>query len=134
VVARQCPRCAAPRPDDFRWCRKCGLDFQNPPKAVAPNRQELIDPPRAYSVSTQEPPRVEVRAVNDRANMARMTRDAMDVRCLGTIGGLAGAFVGFLLLGWIGMAIGGGGVLLALVGIPLGWWIGVRTALGFLAR
>jgi hypothetical protein len=66
--------------------------------------------------------------------MARMTRDAMDVRCLGTVGGLVGALVGFIVFGWVGGLIGGAGVLLAFVGIPLGWWFGVRTALGLLAR
>jgi hypothetical protein len=77
---------------------------------------------------------IDVRAVNDRSNIARMTRDALDVRCLGTLGGLAGVVVGFLVFGWVGASIGGAGVLLALVGIPLGWWVGVRTILGFLAR
>lgn len=81
-----------------------------------------------------DPPRLDVRSVNDRQNIARMTRDAVDVRCLGTTGGLVGAFFGFVVFGWIGMAIGGAGPLLAFVGIPLGWWLGVRTALGWLAR
>ena len=79
-------------------------------------------------------PRVDVRAIDDRQNMARMTRDAMDVRCLGTLGGIVGAVLGFLLLGSIGMALGPPGALLALVGLPLGWWLGVRTALGWLAK
>ena len=129
MAERRCTRCGAARPDDFRWCRKCGLDFQNPPASTAP------DPPaRVTPAPIQPSPRVDVRQVNDRANMARLARDAMDVRCLGTIGGLTGAFVGFIVFGVIGSAIGGAGVLLGLVGIPVGWWVGVRAALGRLAR
>jgi hypothetical protein len=63
-----------------------------------------------------------------------MTRDAVDVRCLGTIGGLLGAVVGFVALAWIGSMIGGAGLILAFLGIPLGWWLGVRTALGMIAK
>jgi hypothetical protein len=66
--------------------------------------------------------------------MAQMTRDAVDVRCLGTIGGLVGALIGFFAFAWIGSMMGGAGVLLAFVGIPLGWWLGVRTALGLIAK
>ena len=32
-----CPRCAAPRTENFRWCRKCGLDFHKPPKVIVPD-------------------------------------------------------------------------------------------------
>lgn len=133
VTDRRCPRCGAARPDDFRWCRKCGLDYQNPPKTVVPDSNVLTDP-RPTSSAPTEPARVDVRRVNDRANMAQLSRDAVDVRCLGTIGGLVGALVGFIAFAWIGSMIGGAGVLLAFVGIPFGWWLGVRTALGLIAK
>ena len=92
--------------------------------------------PQTKPHSTEPPPapRVDIRAVDDRQNMARMTRDAMDVRCLGTLGGLVGAVLGFIVLGWVGMVFGPAGALLGLVGLPLGWWLGVRTALGWLAK
>ena len=67
--------------------------------------------------------------------MARMSRDAMDVRCLGALGGIVGAFLAFVVVGWIGQATGSGVVLLLLIiAIPLGWWLGVRTALGLIAK
>src|SRR5687767_3747709 len=34
MAVRSCLRCDAPRPDDLRWCRKCGLDFTSPPKVI----------------------------------------------------------------------------------------------------
>jgi hypothetical protein len=77
---------------------------------------------------------VDVRPVNDRANMARMARDAVDVRCLGTIGGLLGIFLAIVVVGWFGQTIGPAAVVFAVVLVPLGWWLGVRTALGLLAR
>jgi hypothetical protein len=75
-----------------------------------------------------------MRPINDRQNMAKMARDAVDVRCLGTLGGLIGAFLGFVALAYVGSLLGGAGVLIAILGIPLGWWLGVRTALGWLAN
>jgi predicted lipid-binding transport protein (Tim44 family) len=89
----------------------------------------------APSGPAKQPTKVDVRPVNDRRNMAQVTRDAIDVRCLGTLGGWIGAFVGFLVFGMIGMWIGGAAVFLAFFpGILVGWWIGVRTALGLMAR
>jgi hypothetical protein len=133
VANPSCPRCGAARPDDFRWCRKCGLDFKNPPKTVIPDQRDIIEPTR---VSRAAPPQqVDVRPVIDRANMARMSRDAMDVRCLGALGGIIGAIVAFFVVGWIGQMADNGAVLLLLIlAIPLGWWLGARTALGLLAR
>jgi len=121
-----CPRCGVVRPDAFRWCRKCGFDFENPPKP---------DPaPQGPAVRTQD--HVDVRLVNDRRTMAQWTRDAFTIRCLGTIGGLLGAFVGFIVFAWIGVALGAGpwSLLLALIGIPIGFFVGVRIALGRLAQ
>ena len=132
----RCPRCGAGRTENFRWCRKCGMDFHHPPKDVVPDPgvRAAARPQRPERSVVVDAPRVDVRQVDDRANMARNARDAIDVRCLGTIGGLVGAFLGFLVLGYIGGLAGGAGVLLGLIGIPVGWWIGVRTALGWLAR
>jgi ribosomal protein L40E len=127
-----CPRCGATRPDDFRWCRKCGLDFKAPQKSVGSSEAKVAA--RPSSSASSQGFQLDVRPVNDRANLARYARDVIDVRCLGTVGGLVGALAGFLLLGWIGMAIGGAGVLLAILGIPVGWWVGVRTVLGRMAK
>lgn len=66
--------------------------------------------------------------------MAQIARDAMDVRCLGTVGGVIGAVIGFLAFAWIGTWLGGAALLLVIPGIPFGWWIGVRAALGLIAR
>jgi hypothetical protein len=67
--------------------------------------------------------------------MARMSRDAMDVRCLGTVGGLIGVIVAFFVVGLIGQAADNGAVLLLLIiAIPIGWWLGARTALSLIAR
>ena len=101
---------------------------------MVPDSQDGVEPRRTRESAPTETPRVDVRPVNDRANMARMTRDAVDVRCLGTIGGLIGAVVGFIAFAWMGSMIGGAGLLLAILGIPFGWWLGVRTALGFISR
>ena len=96
--------------------------------AFAQAYDELVSP---------RPPaqQVDFRPVNDRANMARMSRDAMDVRCLGTVGGLVGVIVAFFTVGLIGQAADNGAVLLLLIiAVPIGWWVGARTALGLLAR
>ena len=67
--------------------------------------------------------------------MARMSRDAMDVRCLGAVGGLIGIFVALVVVGWIGQVTDNSAVpLLLILAIPLGWWLGARTALGLIAR
>jgi hypothetical protein len=64
-----------------------------------------------------------------------MSRDAMDVRCLGAVGGLIGIFVALVVVGWIGQVTDNRAVLLLLIlAIPLGWWLGARTALGLIAR
>ena len=128
-----CPRCGANRPDDFRWCRKCGLDFNASTKGVVPDRS-AVTKPEPTPVPPSPVGRLDVRQVNDRANMARYARDVVDIRCLGTIGGIVGALVGFLVFGQIGMAVGGAGPLLAFPGIAFGWWLGVRIVLGRLAR
>jgi hypothetical protein len=115
VPTATCPRCGANRPDEFRWCRKCGLDFNASTKGVVPDRAPANT---SESTPVSPPPvgRMDVRQVNDRANMARYARDVVDIRCLGTIGGIVGALVGFLVFGWIGIAIGGVGA-----GARLSW-------------
>lgn len=125
-----CPRCGARRPDAFRWCRKCGLDFQNPPKpeAEATAPPLLVPPP---------PQRVDVRPVGDRKAMAEWSRDAFTVRCLGALGGVIGIVVGFFLSsiigGWLHMGVAS--LLLGLfVGVPLGFFFGVRLAYGLMAH
>ena len=123
-----CPRCGSRRPDAFRWCRKCGFDFQNPPK---PDVAASVPP-----VVADQPQRIDVRPIGDRRAMAQFSRDVIDIRCLGTIGGILGAIVGFLALGTLGVIfnLGSAGALLSIVGLPLGWYIGTRVALGRLAR
>ena len=97
-----------------------------------PDQRDIIDPVR---VSPTPPQQVDFRPVNDRANMARMSRDAMDVRCLGALGGLLGVLVAFVIVALIGQATGSGAVLLLLIfAIPIGWWLGARTALSLIAR
>jgi hypothetical protein len=136
VPEMTCPRCGAPRTENFRWCRKCGLDFQKPPKEIVPdNAGRAVRRPDEIVGGPAAPPRVDIRQVDDRANMARKARAELDVRCLGTVGGVVRAIVGLVLFaaigGLLGPAIGAVGLI---VGIPIGWWIGVRTALGWLAR
>jgi len=59
----------------------------------------------------------------------------MEVRCGGTAGGCLGMIAGLLLFGYIGAAIGGiAPVILLPVGILIGLFVGMRVALGLMAR
>jgi len=68
--------------------------------------------------------------------MAEWTRDAFTVRCLGTVGGLIGMFLGFLVFAAIGGALNAGllSLVLGFIGIPVGFFLGVRLSLGLLAK
>jgi hypothetical protein len=124
-----CPRCGVRRPDGLRWCRKCGFDFENPPK---PDPQPSV--PRPGPDTPLQ--RIDLRPVGDRRAIAEWTRDAFTVRCLGTVGGLIGMFLGFLVFAAIGGALNAGllSVFLAFIGIPVGFVLGVRLSLGLLAK
>jgi hypothetical protein len=52
-----CPRCAAPYTENFRWCRKCGLDFHKPPKVIAPDAGVRYTSPSSHvdPQAVQEP-------------------------------------------------------------------------------
>ena len=149
-----CPRCGTRRPDAFQWCRKCGLDFEKAergqfpadmrptPTAGPPPTSDVqrVPPPIQHSQQWQQPtqpyvPQVDVRPVNDRKNMARWTANALDVRCGGTAGGCLGMLVGFLLFGYFGAVIGGVAPLLLIpLGVVIGLFVGMRVALGLMAR
>ena len=76
-----------------------------------------------------------MRLVSDRQTMARVSRAALDVRCLGTLGALAGLLVGFIIGGYVGLALGGAMILITLpVGLVVGAYFGMRVALGWAAR
>lgn len=124
-----CPRCGAMRPDAFRYCRKCGLDFDSALARVVASQQA------ASTRQLPSPGRLDVRPVMDRATMAQLTKDSFTIRCAGTAGGMIGGFLGFLVFGGLGASmLGPGGALLALIGAPVGFFIGVRAALGFAGR
>lgn len=123
-----CPRCGARRPDAFRWCRKCGLDFQNTPSPDASSSAPVI--------ASDQRTRVDVRPIGEQRDIAKWTRDAFTVRCLGTVGGIVGMVVGFFLFTAIGGAMNAGvaSLLLGFLGIFVGFFFGVRLILGLLAR
>lgn len=81
-------------------------------------------------------PQLDVRLVDDRQNMARLSARALDVRCGGTAGGCLGMMAGF----WGGALVGGalGLGLLSLVpvtaGMLVGTFLGTRVALGIMGR
>lgn len=128
-----CPRCGTRRPDAFRWCRKCGLDFQNPPKSET----HASAPPAHTSVAPGENRiSIDVRPVGDRRDLARWTRDVFTVRCLGTLGGMVGMFLGFFVMVALGGAVSAGpfSLVLGLIGLPLGFFLGVRLTLGLLTK
>ena len=69
--------------------------------------------------------------------MAQWSRDVIDIRCLGTIAGLVGAIVGFFFFAAIAgiLNVGPvGSIVMMVLGIPIGYWLGVRAALGYMAR
>jgi hypothetical protein len=67
--------------------------------------------------------------------MARLASDALTVRCLGTLGGLAGLFLGFLAGIWLGVTMGGFAVLVTTpILMAVGLFLGMRVALRLLAR
>ncbi len=136
MAAGECPRCGAWRPDDLRWCRKCGLDFEASRGSVIPPSPGLGKEPEARQAPASEPSRIDVRPVNDRRNMAQWTLDAFTVRCLATVGGLVGGLVGFLVFGYIALVLNLGlaSILVAMIGFPVGMVIGIRFALKRLAR
>ena len=86
-----------------------------------------------YWVRPPEPR--DVRLVSDRQTIARVSRAALDVRCLGTLGGLVGMVLGFFVGGYVGLALGGAMLVITLpVGLLLGAYLGMRAALGWAAR
>ncbi|MHB8890755.1 MAG: hypothetical protein ACYC65_01785 [Candidatus Limnocylindrales bacterium] len=145
-----CPRCGVKRPDDLRWCRKCGLDLALAERGVFPRDMgtspTIRRPPGGWAVDQVPPPaesesrqpyipQVDVRPVNDRQSMARWTASALDVRCGAMTGGCLGMFLGFMAAGMVGAAIGGVAPLLLLpFGIFIGLFIGMRLALSLMAR
>ncbi len=130
-----CPRCGTRRDDAvFGWCKKCGFDFKYGP---GPDPAAARQTPQSPSSRDEPRTRIDVRPVGDRRDIAKWTRDAFTVRCLGTFGGMVGAFLGFFLLTWIGAAMQLGVFSLVLglfFGIPLGLFLGIRLALGLLAK
>ncbi len=144
-----CPRCGTKRPDYLKWCRKCGLDFEMAERGKLP--ANMVDesfqrPSGQQAAEGQALPhgsgwtqgghlQADITPVSDRRNIARWSRNALDVRCGGTAGGCLGTFVGFLVGGYVGLAIGGLAVIFTLaVGAFLGMYLGMRIALGLMAR
>jgi hypothetical protein len=126
-----CPRCGVARSDAFRWCRKCGFDFQNPPKPDATSSAPPSVQPNAAPPST----RIDVRPVGDRQAMAQWSRDAWDVRCLATLGGLIGIVLGFFVFISLGAMLHAGlfSIILGFIGVPVGFFLGVRIVLSMMA-
>ena len=152
-----CPRCGTKRPDELQWCRKCGLDFhkaergQFPPGVRPPSGGWATDrvpppaparmPPSGWATDRVEQGapylgQLDVRPVSDRANMARWTRNALDIRCLGAAGGclgmVVGGFVGLLILGALGW--GFYGLFLLPLFVVAGLFVGMRVVIGRLAK
>jgi hypothetical protein len=122
-----CPRCGTRREIGRNVCAQCGLNLTTV-KVGAPAGDD-------YWVRRDPPESRDVRLVSDRQTMARVSRAALDVRCLGTLGALAGLLVGFIIGGYVGLALGGAMILITLpVGLVVGAYFGMRVALGWAAR
>lgn len=137
-----CPRCGTKRPDEFKWCRKCGIDFEQaergqlPAGVTSPYARPTTPNPEPTS-QWQQPyvPVVEVRAGGDRQSMARWSLHALEVRCGGTAGGCLGMVAGFVLFGYIGALIGGVAPLFFIpIGVLIGLFVGMRVALELMAK
>ena len=143
-----CPRCGTKRPDTLKWCRKCGLNFDEaergklPPGVSSPTIRTVQNyfgepEPQQPTSQWQQPyvPVVEVRPGGDRQSMARWSLHALEVRAGGTAGGCLGMAAGFLLFGYIGALIGGvAPIFLIPLGVLIGLFVGMRGALGLRAK
>jgi len=125
VATTYCPKCGTPRVGSFRFCRSCGLDFDQ----VHPGPAAT---PAPVPVTVQQPMTV-------RKQVALGSIAVRRVNLVTTLAGLAGAAIGFIVLGYLAWYNVGGLV---------GWWmvgaitigpiggalIGQRIALGYMAR
>ena len=121
----RCPRCAARRIEGVDTCPRCQWRFT-----------ETATPPPGPTPSRPEPIRVQNEAMDRRA-LARMSANAMQVRCLGTAGGCLGSILGAILGFYISTIVTQNaliGVVGALVGFAGGAWLGFFLALRLLAR
>jgi hypothetical protein len=122
-----CPRCGTRREMGRRDCGRCGLDLTT----VNVGARGADD----YWVRPDPGQPRDVRLVSDRQTIARVSRAALDVRCLGAAGALAGLALGFFVGGYVGLVLGGAMPLITLpLGLLLGAYVGMRLALGWAAR
>jgi len=133
-----CPNCGEPRVGMFRYCRKCGLDYDTievPPAQGAP---PVTPAPR------QSPPRrqrewIRPSGRTTRTNLgARGYRNGQNVGRLILIGGLVGLVIGVVLLALMGPGLEGDNLfvnVLVLVLFPVvGFSLGARVLAELLAR
>jgi len=68
--------------------------------------------------------------------MAQWTLDAFTIRCLATLGGIAGGTLGSLVFGYVALVLNFGllAIPVAMIGFPVGKVLGIRFALKRLAR
>lgn len=136
----RCPRCSSLRIEGLDTCPRC--QWRYVPETVAtPLGSEWVAPASAAPPGQQvghaaAPVPVSLQSM-DRRTMARWSLAALQLRCLGTLGGCAGMLVG----AFVGLTVGGAltsngfvAILGLFVGAIVGAGAGMLVALRLMAR
>jgi hypothetical protein len=154
ALPTRCPRCAARRVEGLDTCPKCQWRYTIGPTPTpaspwaGPTVAPRLDEPKPadYWVrpkgAAQPPPTASTPTLvqlqpMDRRAMARWSYAALQVRCLGAMGGCLGVVVGAFVGTWVSAAATQNAFAVVpglMFGAFIGMWVGIFMALRIVAR